>query len=236
MTAHARPFAQEAYQVRFEWGVAGLQRLAASDVVVVVDVLGFSTTVTDAAARGDAIALVAAGSGAVGGSGADAGSGAGPGSVILGSGASVAAAAEASGALVLVGCLRNAAAVARAVLAWQVQRGARTSIAVIAVGEPAAAAGGGLRFAVEDQLGAGAVIDALADLGIDHSSPEAAVTGESFRALRGAVRHLVTASGSGRERAAAVGGTDPAADVRRAAELDAETAVPVLRDGVFRAL
>ena len=56
-----------------------------------------------------------------------------------------------------------------------------------------------LRFAVEDQLGAGAIVDALGALGIDHTSPEAAAACEAFRGLRGAVRHLLTASGSGQE-------------------------------------
>ena len=88
-----------------------------------------------------------------------------------------------------------------------------------------------MRFAVEDLLGAGAVVDALADLGIDHSSPDAAVAGEGFRALRGAARHLVTASGSGRELEAA-GRRD---EVLAAAAVDAASVVPVLREGAFGA-
>jgi 2-phosphosulfolactate phosphatase len=132
-------------------------------------------------------------------------------------------------------------------MAEQTRRGARTSIAVIAAGElphPGAAAGelphpvptgapptGALRFAVEDQLGAGAVIDALGKLGIDHTSPEAAAACESFRGLRGAMRHLLTASGSGRELAE----EGRRADVLHAAEQDAVAAVPRLTDGVFAA-
>lgn len=41
----ASPFDQSRYQVRMEWGTSGLERVAASDVVVVVDVLRFSSTV-----------------------------------------------------------------------------------------------------------------------------------------------------------------------------------------------
>lgn len=206
------PFDQRRYQVRLEWGTAGLARLAPSDVVVVVDVLRFSTTVTDAVARGETVPLDES---------ADA---------VSVNGAAVATAAAASGAVVLLGCLRNARAVAGAVMAEQRRRGDRTSIAVIAAGEltgrePDAA----LRFAVEDQLGTGAVIDALGALGIDHTSPEAAAACEAFRGLRGAVRHLLTASGSGQELLD-LGRRD---EVLAAASVDAASVVPVLRDGAF---
>ncbi|MBZ4487602.1 2-phosphosulfolactate phosphatase [Microbacterium sp. cx-55] len=200
-------FDQSRYQIRVEWGVDGLARLAPSDVVVVVDVLTFSSQVTDAVAAGDGILLA---------TGLAAGEEA----------ASVAAAAAASGAHVLLGSLRNAAAVAKEALAEQQRRGARTSIAVIAVGERAGAA---TRFAVEDQLGAGAIIDALGALGIDHTSPEAAAACEAFRGLRAAVRHLLTASGSGQVLIEA-GRRD---DALAAAQVDATHVVPVLRDGIF---
>ncbi len=215
MPGPQHPHDQSAYQVRMEWGVVGLARLAPADVIVVVDVLRFSSTVIQAGERGETTALDAAAH-----------------AVSL-NGAAVAAAAGAGDATVLVGGLRNAAAVARAVLDLQHERGARTSISVIACGElssrePDAA----LRFAVEDLLGAGAVIDALANLGIDHSSPEAAVAGEGFRSLRGAARHLLTASASGRELEA-VALRD---EVLAAAAVDAASVVPVLRDGAFAAL
>ena len=72
------------------------------------------------------------------------------------------AAAAAHSPVVLLGCLRNAAAVAREVLAEQTRRAARTSVAVIAAGElTGREPGAPLRFAVEDLLGAGAVIDAI---------------------------------------------------------------------------
>lgn len=206
------PFDQHRYQVRHDWGVEGLRRLHPADVVVVVDVLRFSTTMTDAVARGESVALDESAH-----------------AVSL-NGAAVAAAAGATGAVVLLGCLRNASAIAEAVLAEQKRRGERTSIAVIAAGElPTGRAAGGLRFAVEDQLGAGAIIDALGGLGIDHTSPESAAACEAFRGLRPAVRHLLTASGSGQELLDR-GLRD---EVLNAAAVDAASVVPVLRDGVF---
>jgi len=167
--------AQSTYQVRMEWGVDGIRRLAASDIVVIVDVFD----------EPDA-------------------------------GHPLASAAE--DAIVIVGGIRNAAAVARHVLDTQTERAARTSVAVIAVDRDG-------RFAVENHLGAGAVIAALGDLGIDHSSPEAAVAGEGFRALRGAAKHLLTASASGR-RLLDAGRRD---DVLSAAALDTSSQVRVLR-------
>lgn len=124
--------------------------------------------------------------------------------------------------VVLLGGLRNAAAVARRCLEVQLERGERTSIAVIALAD-------GDRFTVENLLGAGAVIAALAELGIDHTSPEAAAACEAAIGLRRAYGHLVSASGSGRalaERAAV--GEASAVDLRDAAELDASDVVPEL--------
>jgi len=211
------PFDQSTYQVRLEWGVEGLDRLASADVVVVVDVLRFSSTVADAVASGSSVSLADA----VGWSR---------------NGAAVAS--RAGDSVVLVGSLRNASAVARAIATLQERRQARTSVAVIAAGEADAA--GTLRFAVEDHLGAGAVIAALTDLGIDHTAPDAAVAAEGFRALTRALRHMVSASGSAREIAEGVAATERIAtaglvptSTGDAAELDAHGVVPVLRDGLF---
>ena len=132
--------------------------------------------------------------------------------------------------MVMLGSLRNAAAVAAAVLAEQSARGARTSVNIIAAGELSGREPGAeLRFAVEDQLGAGAVLAALEERGVDHSSPEAAAASESFRGLRRAARHLITASGSGQELLDA-GRRD---EVLAAAMHDSVASVPVLRDGVW---
>jgi 2-phosphosulfolactate phosphatase len=137
---------QQQYQVRFDWGTAGVTALAAADIVVWVDELpgpGLRVPSTEAA-------------------------------------------------LVMVASLATADAVADAILAAQSERGERTSIAVIAAG--AQRHDGSARFAVEDLLAAGAVIDALAARGIDHSSPEAAAACASYTGLRRATGHLISAS------------------------------------------
>jgi hypothetical protein len=82
-------------------------------------------------------------------------------------------------------------------LARQEELGGRFRIAVVAAG--ATQPDGSLRFAVEDLLGAGAVIDAIAELGIDHQSPEAAAAAAAYTGLRNATRHLMNASVSARE-------------------------------------
>ncbi|WP_154096202.1 2-phosphosulfolactate phosphatase [Microbacterium testaceum] len=198
------PHAQSDYQVRFDWGRRGSDRLAPAHVVVVVQTLGLTAHALSAVEHGAALDLAGDDDPA----------------------AALALAAEAAGAHVVVGGLRNAAAVADHVLAVQRARGERTSISIVAAGYPDGDEA--VRFAVDDLLGAGAVIAALGDLGIDHASPDAAVAGEGFRALGGAVRHLLTASGTGRALAAD-GGRD---GVLHAAARDAASVVPVLRDGV----
>ncbi|MCU1576966.1 MAG: hypothetical protein JWP70_1670 [Leifsonia sp.] len=101
--------------------------------------------------------------------------------------------------VVIEGGLTTAGATAQWVLDHQVRLGRRAMVAVIPAG--AQRADGSTRFAVEDLLGAGAVIDALATFGIDYCSPEAAAASSSFVGLRGAVAHLLTASVSGQEYA-----------------------------------
>ena len=95
------------------------------------------------------------------------------------------------------GALRSADAIARWSLERQAELGGRFVIAVVASG--ARQADGSLRFTVEDLLAAGAVIDAIAELGIDHQSPEAAAAASAYAGLRNATRHLVTASVTARE-------------------------------------
>jgi len=128
-----------------------------------------------------------------------------------------------TGAVVAAG-LTDAPAVARWILDQQVRLGRRAMVALIAAGGTTAE--GGTRFAVEDLLAAGAVVDALASVGIDYSSPEAAAACAAFTGLRGAVAHLLTASVSGQERIAA--GAD-AAELAGSGRLGTVSEVRVLR-------
>ncbi len=102
-----------------------------------------------------------------------------------------------------------------ALAAWALQRqtalGGRFTIAVVAAGEPRD--DGSLRFAVEDLLAAGAIIDALTAVGIDHCSPEAAAASAAYVGLRRASRHLITASVSGQSFGVPAPDLTPVAEV-----------------------
>jgi phosphosulfolactate phosphohydrolase-like enzyme len=93
--------------------------------------------------------------------------------------------------------LEEAEEVAAVALRRQTELGGRFVVAVVAAG--AVRDDGSLRFAVEDLLAAGAVIDALAAVGIDHQSPEAAAAAAAYLGLKNATRHLISASASSRE-------------------------------------
>jgi hypothetical protein len=123
-------------------------------------------------------------------------------------------------AVILAADLRTRAAVARWILEHQVTVGRRVSIAVVT----ATASG---TFASADVLAAGAVIDALTALGIDFTSPEAAVACAAFSGLSGAVGHLFTASVAGQELVVAGGLT--VEQIRERAALDTITDPVVLR-------
>ena len=95
-----------------------------------------------------------------------------------------------------------ASAIAQRLLDLQAGRGERTMVAVVAAGAPVQAPEG---IPVEDHLLAGAVIDALGAVGIDATSPEAAVAAAGYQGLRGAVAHMLSASVGGRMLAASEG-------------------------------
>ncbi|GAA4373660.1 2-phosphosulfolactate phosphatase [Agromyces bauzanensis] len=208
MSDSTTPFGQAKYQVRFDRGAAGAERVVpGAHVAVLVDALSFTTTVVVAAEHGFATPV----------DGADT---AAPGA----SAAVRAALAAGDDPLVLAASLRNRTAVAERILALQEERGERMLVAIVAAGGPD-------RPAIEDQLTAGAVVDALVGLGIDHTSPEAAVASAAFEGLRRAFVHLIGASGSGVELTAR-GRRD---ELRLATRLDVTRVVPELHDGVFRA-
>jgi 2-phosphosulfolactate phosphatase len=168
------PHDQSHYQVRFDWGVAGIRTVAHdADLIVLVDVLRTSPAleIPDVPAA------------------------------------------------VVSGGFRNRTAVARWVLDRQAEKGDRVFVAVIAAGD--ARDDGSIRFAVEDLLAAGAIIDALATAGIDFVSPEGAAACAAFTGLHRAIAHLATASSSGHELTA-LGRAD---EIAPAMQLDVDTEV-----------
>jgi 2-phosphosulfolactate phosphatase len=134
----------------------------------------------------------------------------------------VRAASERGIPAIVAGCLRNATAVA----AFAAARAGEGAIAVIAAGERWP--DGTLRPALEDDLGAGAI---LAALGRDETaSPEAQFITRAFEATRTTLKEAIRASASARELIE----TGYADDVERAIELDVSRNIPVLApDGFF---
>lgn len=229
--------AQASYDVRFEWGPAGVAALG-GEVVVVVDVLRFTSAVDAATSRGVAVhphrwhdesaAELAAGLGAVLADGSDGRPslspisllGLEPGArVVLPSpnGSTCAALGSEAGATVVAACLRNASAVA----AWLAETA--TTVTVIACGERWP--DGSLRPALEDLLGAGAVIAGLTGT----RSPEAQAAVATWVDARGRLTEVLASCSSGREQVHR-GWSE---DLSYAAQVDVSTAVPVLRDGAF---
>jgi 2-phosphosulfolactate phosphatase len=238
---------QTGFDPRLEWAAEGATALARScPVLVVVDVLRFTTAVEVALSGGATVVPHpwpprptpgvpdAAGSGTPKASAAPGVPGTpGPFSLspvsLLGvpvgarvelaspNGATVSLAAAAAGAVVLAGCLRNASAVAAAA------RSLGGPVGVAAAGERWP--DGTLRPAVEDLLGAGAVLHALGG----HPSPEARSAVAAFLAAAPDLASTLADSSSGRELAA----RGRAGDLRLAAEHDVSRMVPVLRDGAF---
>jgi 2-phosphosulfolactate phosphatase len=214
---------QDGFAYRFDWGPNGLRTLApVADVVVVVDVLRFTTAVSAAVEAGaivhpyrwadDNAATYAAQRGAVlAGQREHGGPSLSPTDlltlergtrVVLPSpnGSALAFAARDHGARhVLAGCLRNTWATAAAARRLAGPNGA---IAVIAAGERWNGATGPLRPAVEDALGAGAILatlDPAAAITAPCCSPEAAAARAAFVAARPRLYESLAASGSGRE-------------------------------------
>jgi 2-phosphosulfolactate phosphatase len=243
--------AQVSYDVRFEWGPAGAAALApSSSGLVVVDVLSFSTAVTVAAEGGTRVfpyswpdectaefarshqAQLAVGRRAVS---ADRPWSLSPAALrrapfvprlVLpspnGSAICAAAAGGAGAATVIAGCLRNAAAVGRFL------RGSPGPVTVIAAGERWP--DGSLRPALEDLLGAGAILSALGGPGSGVFSPEAEAARACFAATAD-VTAAVSGCASGRELIEGGFGDD----VAIATEIDACLVAPVVADGAFTA-
>ncbi|MDR5698442.1 hypothetical protein [Agromyces aerolatus] len=123
-----------------------------------------------------------------------------------------------SAAIVAAG-LTDASAVAAWILAEQERLGRRAYVAIVAASD-------GSAFAVPDVLASGAVVDALMTLGLDDTSPEAAVASAAFGGLKRAVRHLTAASAQGRQ---AVADGVSAERLHALSAIDSSTDVRVLR-------
>ncbi|MFI8826353.1 2-phosphosulfolactate phosphatase [Streptomyces sp. NPDC053431] len=240
--------------VCFGWGPVEARALSGAGVcVVVVDVLSFTTSVGVAVERGAAVlpyrwrdatavayarekdAVLAVGRSEATGAHPWSLSPAGlraapvppPGRLVLPSpnGSTISVEAEAGRATVVAASLRNRAAVAR----WLVERGHGTAdrpVAVVASGEQWP--DGSLRPALEDLLGAGAVLDALRAAGRT-LTPEATAAATLWAATVDPVAALHGCD-SGRE----LYEYGYPQDVEVAAEIDSSTVVPVLVDGAFQ--
>ena len=132
---------------------------------------------------------------------------------------------------VVAACLRNRRAVAArlsAEVSLLARRGVTScGVTVVAAGERWP--DGSLRPAVEDLWGAGAVLAALVDLGVDGLSPEARVAQSAYRTVEADIAAAVTACASGQELVD--GGFEQ--DVAIAGQLDVTDRVPVLTAGAF---
>jgi 2-phosphosulfolactate phosphatase len=242
------PWSQTGYDIRFDWGPTGASRVSERDgVLVIVDVLSFTTAVSVAVERGSAVypaawrdarasdlarekdAVLAVGRREVTAehpwslSPAALRAAPAPWRLVLPSPNGSAIAAAAAPGTVVAACLRNAHAVA----SWIVGRRAG-AVTVIAAGERWP--DGSLRPALEDVLGAGAVISTLVQSGALSTSPEASAARAVFEAA-GSVPDAVRRCGSGVELIS----TGYAEDVDIAVELDATDVIPVLSCGAFLA-
>ena len=233
-------FDQRDSAVRFEWGLSGLEALApVSDVVIIVDVLSFTTAVDVVVGAGgmvfpyrgsshDLPSFALANDAQFVSPGRQVGGGyslspaslltAPPGiRLVLPSLNGSTLSLFTGNVPTLAGCLRNAAAVARHALAI----GSR--ISVIAAGErwPRES----LRPGLEDLLGAGAIIAHLTG----HRSPEADLALGGFEAVQTRLPPTLARCSSGKELI----GRGFRDDVEVAAMLNVSDAVPQLVNGAY---
>ena len=205
------PFDQAAWSCRCEWGEAAIGALAPADVTIVVDVFSFTTCVDVAVSRGAAIlpyawndpsaaAFARAHDAELAGRRRKAKYSLAPESYLdvpaglrcvlpSPNGAQITLAAARSGCVVLAGSLRNARAVADVA-----QRLGRT-FNVIPAGERWL--DGSLRYALEDWLGAGAILRYLRG----SRSPESETAIAAFELHSTRLVETLDRCGSGRELA-----------------------------------
>ncbi len=239
-----------ASQCRLDWGRQGaMQGARRGDIIVIVDVLSFSTSVAVAVDHGaciypcgmedDAgeIADRVGGEAAVRRSDVPAkgrfslspltycGIDAGTRVVLASPNGATCSDCVSQAEFVIAGGLVNAAAVGEAVNGML--RQSRPSVTVIACGELEQAADGDiyLRWALEDYLGAGAILSHIDA----QKSPDAIVCETAYVHSRGQLQELIRDCRSGDELRAMGFGED----VTYAAREDILASVPVLKDGRF---
>jgi 2-phosphosulfolactate phosphatase len=232
---------QSEFQIRCEWGAQGVAQLAPiSDVVIIVDVLSFTTGVEVAASRGALIfpyryldETARAFAEAVRAELADrrdshsrfslspaslwnvpAGT-----RLVLPSPNGSTLTLATGNTPTLAGCLRNARAVARAAQRFG------NRIAVVPAGERWT--DGSLRPAIEDWIGAGAIINALNGV----FSPEALGARGTYLVLEAELKSVLQQCSSGKELIA----KGFAEDVEIASMVDVSETAPLLRDGAYSA-
>jgi len=227
---------QHGFDVRLGWGRAGLARLVeVADVVVIVDVLSFTTCV-DVATAADAFVVPWPVDGGeppagtvVAGRPGERYSLSPPSLRSLPAGTRLVLPSPNGSTLTLAtgrtktfaACLRNRRAVAGAVAR------AGGTCALIAAGERWP--DGSLRPAIEDFVGAGAVVDLLVAQGRG-PSPEAMAARAAFESLAAGGTGWLHDTESGRELV----GRGYGGDVDVAAALDVSNTVPLLTDGAYR--
>jgi 2-phosphosulfolactate phosphatase len=232
-------FDQSGFEMRCEWGENGIRHLApGADMVVIVDVLSFSTCVEIANSRGaivfpyrwkdeSATAFAASVNAELAGiRRAGDGYSLSPASLInIPAGTRLALPSPNGSALslatgktpTLTACLRNCRAVATAAARY----GPR--VAVIPAGERWD--DGSLRPAFEDWVGAGAIISHLKG----SLSPEARAALSAYLNVKPDLKHMLKQCGSGRELIAR--GFE--LDVEIASELDVSGCAPTLVDNAY---
>lgn len=235
-------FNQIQYRVRFEWGAEGVRRLAPlSNVVVITDVLSFSTCVEVAVSREAIVfpyryndesavtyaqsvhAILAHKRGKTPSLSPSSLFSLQPHSrIVLPSpnGSTCTVIAQQCEVPIIAGCLRNAFAISKFIE----ERYPESVISVIACGEQWS--NGVLRPAIEDLIGAGAILSQF-----DHASlsPEAKVAVSAFRHAEHDLQAVVHECSSGREL------TEKGfpEDVAIAAELNDSRVVPIFNNGAF---
>ena len=232
-------FNQQKYDLRFEWGIQGIHQLAPiSDVIIIVDILSFTTSVEiatsqdavvfpyqwadksvyDFAASVEAIVAHRANPAGIGLSPSTLAQLPAQSRVVMPSPNGSTLSLATGQTNTIAGCFRNCKAVA----ASAQSRG--KTIAVIAAGERWAD-DQSLRPCIEDYLGAGAILQYLNGA----CSPEATLAIEAFNASAPKLATVLSQSISGEEKNA----RGKNIDVALASAINVSDTVPILEHGAY---